>query len=61
MMTAADELSKKLAAFEAGAVDFVTKPVRPEEVQARVQTHLQLRELQESLERKNQELAQEIN
>ena len=60
MMTAADELSKKLAAFEAGAVDFVTKPVQPEEVQARVQTHLQLRELQKSLQRKNQELAEEI-
>jgi CheY-like chemotaxis protein/DNA-binding CsgD family transcriptional regulator len=60
MMTAADELSKKLAAFEAGAVDFVTKPVQPEEVRARVQTHLQLRELRESLERKNQELAEEI-
>jgi DNA-binding NarL/FixJ family response regulator len=60
MMTAADELSKKLAAFEAGAVDFVTKPVQPEEVQARVQTHLQLRELQQRLEQKNQELAEEI-
>jgi CheY-like chemotaxis protein/DNA-binding CsgD family transcriptional regulator len=60
MMTAADELSKKLAAFKAGAVDFVTKPVQPEEVQARVQTHLQLRDLQKSLEQKNQELAEEI-
>jgi DNA-binding response OmpR family regulator/DNA-binding CsgD family transcriptional regulator len=60
MMTAADELSKKLAAFQAGAVDFVTKPVQPEEVQARVQTHLQLRDLQKSLEEKNQELAEEI-
>src|ERR1700692_4112827 len=60
MMTAADELSKKLAAFQAGAVDFVTKPVQPEEVQARVQTHLQLRELQKALEQKNQELAEEI-
>jgi DNA-binding response OmpR family regulator/DNA-binding CsgD family transcriptional regulator len=60
MMTAADELSKKLAAFQAGAVDFLTKPVQPEEVQARVQTHLQLRELQKSLEQKNQELAEEI-
>jgi CheY-like chemotaxis protein/DNA-binding CsgD family transcriptional regulator len=60
MMTAADELTKKLAAFEAGAVDFVTKPVQPEEVQARVQTHLHIRELQEALERKNQELAEEI-
>jgi CheY-like chemotaxis protein/DNA-binding CsgD family transcriptional regulator len=60
MMTAADELTMKLAAFTAGAVDFVTKPVQPEEVQARVQTHLQIRELQESLEQKNQQLAEEI-
>jgi CheY-like chemotaxis protein/DNA-binding CsgD family transcriptional regulator len=60
MMTAADELSKKLAAFAAGAVDFVTKPVQPEEVQARLQTHLQLRDLQKSLEQKNQELAEEV-
>jgi CheY-like chemotaxis protein/DNA-binding CsgD family transcriptional regulator len=60
MMTAADELTKKLAAFQAGAVDFVTKPVQPEEVQARVQTHLQIRELQAKLEQKNRELAEEI-
>src|SRR5580700_11494770 len=64
MMTAADELSKKLAAFAAGAVDFVTKPVQPEEVLARVRTHLHIRELQAQLEivnlsltQKNQELA----
>src|ERR1700724_2599161 len=61
MMTAADELSKKLAAFHAGAVDFVTKPVQPEEVQARVQSHLKIRELQSSLEQKNRELAEEID
>jgi len=60
MMTAADELSKKLAAFRAGAVDFVTKPVQPEEVQARVQTHLQIRELQAKVEQENRELAEEI-
>src|SRR5260370_27329861 len=67
MMTAADELSKKLAAFEAGAVDFLTKPIQPEEVLARVQTHLHIRELQVQLEQmnrnlvqKNQELAEEI-
>jgi CheY-like chemotaxis protein/DNA-binding CsgD family transcriptional regulator len=60
MMTAADELSKKLAAFEAGAVDFLTKPVQAEEVQARVNIHLELRELQAQLEQKNQELAEEI-
>ena len=68
MMTAADELSKKLAAFEVGAVDFLTKPIQPEEVLARVRTHLHIRELQAQLEivnlsltQKNQELAEEID
>lgn len=60
VITAADELSKKLEAFDAGAVDFLTKPIQPEEVQARVQAHLKIRELQAALEKKNQELAEEI-
>jgi CheY-like chemotaxis protein/DNA-binding CsgD family transcriptional regulator len=59
-ITGADELSQKLAAFEAGAVDFVTKPILPEEVEARVRTHLRLRELQTELEQKNQTLSEEI-
>ena len=58
MMTAADELSKKLAAFEAGAVDFLTKPIQPEEVLARVRTHLHIRELQAQLENMNRSLTQ---
>ncbi len=60
VITAADALDKKLEAFGAGAVDFLGKPIQPEEVQARVQTHLRLRELQGELERKNQELQEEI-
>jgi DNA-binding NarL/FixJ family response regulator len=59
-MTGADDLSQKLAAFGAGAVDFVTKPILPEEVEARVRTHLQIRELQTELEQKNQVLSEEI-
>jgi len=59
-ITGADELSQKLAAFEAGAVDFVTKPILAEEVEARVRTHLRIRELQTELERKNQALCEEI-
>jgi len=59
-ITGADELSQKLAAFGAGAVDFVTKPILPEEVEARVQTHLRIRELQAELEQKNQTLSEEI-
>jgi CheY-like chemotaxis protein/DNA-binding CsgD family transcriptional regulator len=61
VITAADELAKKLEAFEAGAVDFLTKPIQPEEVQARVQTHLKIRDLQVQLEFKNKELAEEID
>jgi DNA-binding CsgD family transcriptional regulator len=41
-------------------VDFLGKPIQPEEVQARVQTHLRIRELQGELEEKNKELAEEI-
>jgi eukaryotic-like serine/threonine-protein kinase len=35
----------KVRGFEAGAVDFVTKPVQPEEVLARVNTHLAIQRL----------------
>jgi DNA-binding response OmpR family regulator/DNA-binding CsgD family transcriptional regulator len=59
-ITGADELSQKLEAFEAGGVDFVSKPILPEEVEARVRTHLRIRELQSELEQKNQALSEEI-
>jgi DNA-binding NarL/FixJ family response regulator len=58
MMTAADEISSKLAAFEAGAVDFLTKPIQPTEVLARLKIHLQIRELQSALESANRDLKQ---
>ncbi len=48
-MTAIDEPAQKLRAFEAGAVDYITKPVYPPEVLARVAAHLQIRLLQKSL------------
>ncbi|HYP18087.1 MAG TPA: response regulator [Opitutus sp.] len=48
-MTARDEPEEKLRAFAAGAVDYITKPVYPPEVIARVATHLQIRSLQRSL------------
>jgi DNA-binding response OmpR family regulator/DNA-binding CsgD family transcriptional regulator len=59
-ITGADDLSQKLAAFEAGGLDFVSKPILPEEVEARVRTHLRIRELQSELEQKNQALSEEI-
>lgn len=48
-MTAIDEPEQKLRAFEAGALDYITKPAYPPEVLARVAAHLQIRALQKSL------------
>jgi DNA-binding response OmpR family regulator/DNA-binding CsgD family transcriptional regulator len=48
-MTAIDEPQQKLRAFEAGALDYITKPVYPPEVLARVAAHLQLRTARKAL------------
>jgi len=42
-ITALDAIQDKLKAFEAGAVDFVTKPFNHKELMARVKTHVELR------------------
>lgn len=49
-MTAVDEPAEKIRAFEAGALDYITKPAYPPEVLARVAAHLQIRALRRSLE-----------
>jgi DNA-binding response OmpR family regulator/DNA-binding CsgD family transcriptional regulator len=59
-LTAVDEPAQKVRAFEAGAVDYVTKPLHPAEVLARVQAHLDLRAARRALERQNQRLESEI-
>jgi len=56
-MTSATETEDKLAAFAAGGVDYVTKPVNEDEVLARINTHLTLSMLRRQLEAKNAELA----
>ncbi len=48
-MTAVDEPAQKLRAFEVGALDYITKPVYPPEVLARVAAHLQLTFLRRNL------------
>jgi len=60
-MSALNSTDDKMEGFEAGAVDYVTKPFREKEVLARIQTHLTLYELRKSLETKNIELAKEIS
>ena len=41
-VTALSEVSDESAGFEAGAVDYITKPISPAVVRARVRTHLSL-------------------
>lgn len=49
-ISALHEMEGKVAAFNAGGVDYVTKPFQIEEVLARVQTHLRLYRMQQNLE-----------
>lgn len=46
-MTALTDTMDKLKGFQAGGVDYVTKPLQHEEVLARVVTHLTIRRLQQ--------------
>ncbi len=43
-LTALADMDALVKGFEAGGVDFVTKPFRPEELQARVRTHIALKQ-----------------
>jgi signal transduction histidine kinase len=52
-MTSLTGVEDKVKGFEAGAVDYVTKPLDQEEVLARVKIHLRLRDLTLSLQEKN--------
>ena len=49
-ISALQEVEEKVRGFEAGGVDFITKPFQKEEVQARVRTHMELRHMQLNLE-----------
>ncbi len=55
-ISALNDVFDKVKAFSLGGVDYITKPFQVEEVLARVETHLQLRQLQQKLGAHNQEL-----
>ncbi len=55
-VTAKSEVEDELKGFELGAVDYITKPISPPVVKARVRTHLALKEAREDLARQNEEL-----
>lgn len=55
-MTALSGRKTKLKGFEAGGVDYIAKPFYYEEVIARVNAHLSLRNLQHQLQQQNHQL-----
>jgi signal transduction histidine kinase len=55
-MTALSDVGDKVRAFKIGGVDYITKPIQHEEVLARVQTHLQIRQQARQLQQQYQEL-----
>jgi len=62
LLTALDRVEDKVAGFEAGADEFLVKPIARSELVARVRSMLRIKDLQESLLRINAELthAQQI-
>jgi DNA-binding response OmpR family regulator len=55
-LSALGETQDKAKAFRSGAVDYIAKPFQFEEVHARVETHLQLYELQRAWKLQNERL-----
>lgn len=51
-MTSLSDVQDKVKGFEAGAVDYITKPIQHAEVIARINTHLQLQRLTHKLKAK---------
>lgn len=54
-ISSTDHLADRLRAFSAGGVDYVVKPFQPDEILARIETHLSLRGWQRALEERVRE------
>lgn len=59
-VTALGEFESEARGFELGAVDYITKPISPAVVRARVRTHLALYDQNRELEQKVQERTSEL-
>lgn len=60
-VSAAVNVEDEQTGFEAGAVDYIHKPLSPPIVLARVKTHLKLKHLRDLMEHKSADLQQEVN
>ena len=59
-LTARAEIEDEEKGFSLGAVDYITKPINPSLLLARVNTHLQLKQTQDALNERNEFLEAEI-
>jgi diguanylate cyclase (GGDEF)-like protein len=60
-LSALDDVIDKVKAFEAGGVDYITKPFQVKEVLARVKNQLALQSARAEISQLNQELEQRVN
>ncbi|MBD2409797.1 hybrid sensor histidine kinase/response regulator [Nostoc calcicola FACHB-389] len=60
-ISALGDVLDKIKAFAVGGVDYITKPFQLEEVLARIENHLTIRQLQQQLQAQNRQLQQEIH
>jgi DNA-binding response OmpR family regulator len=59
-VSALGDPEEKLQAFQAGGVDYVTKPFQAEEIRARIEVHLRLHRLQQEVEEHNARLEEAV-
>jgi DNA-binding response OmpR family regulator len=58
-ITAMSEVGDEIKGFEVGAIDYLTKPVSPSIVKARVKNHLELKQARKVLEEQKQTLEEQ--
>lgn len=59
-ISALTDTTDKIKGFEAGGIDYITKPFQAAEVLARVESHLSLRRMQKKIENQNIQLHHEV-
>ena len=59
-LTAKSEMEDEIKGLGLGAVDYITKPISPAIVKARIKTHLLIQQQRENLQKQNKTIAREL-